>query len=90
MICENYFQRGCSSLHYAVGSESIELLHRLIDAGANLNAQSKAGHTALHLACQLNRIEAAEELVKRGINISIKDVVSSFLFHLSPFNSIRF
>jgi ankyrin repeat protein len=37
---------------------------------------SQAGHTALHLACQLNRIEAAEELIKKGINISLKDGVS--------------
>ena len=55
---------GFTPLHYAVRSASKELVECLLEAGSDVNAQTKAGKaTALHRACSRGRPEIVELLI---------------------------
>ena len=57
---------GFTPLHYAVRSASKELVECLLKAGADVNAQTKAGKaTALHRACNRGRPEIVELLISK-------------------------
>lgn len=45
----------------------------MIDKGANVVAQDKAGETALHWACSKGSIHCVEILVEGGANLAIRD-----------------
>jgi uncharacterized protein len=51
----------------------LPLIEYLLEKGANINAQDKAGWSALHFCAQNNRIELAEFLIKNGATVDIKD-----------------
>lgn len=57
---------GFTPLHYAVRGASYELVECLLKAGANVNAQTKAGKaTALHRACSKARPDIVKLLLSR-------------------------
>lgn len=49
------------------------ILHRLIQAGANIDARNRAGETALHIAVRCGRKRAVEQLIKDGANVYARD-----------------
>jgi Ankyrin repeats (many copies) len=51
----------------------LPLIEYLLEKGANINAQDKAGWSALHFCAQDNKIELAEFLIKNGATVDIKD-----------------
>lgn len=65
------------STHIEPGEGSIQTVDRLIEAGADLNAQDRAGNTALHFLAD-GRIEGArrltEALLERGARTDLPDV----------------
>lgn len=55
---------------YTVGPQ---ILHRLIEAGAQINARNRAGETALHIAVRCGRKRAVQQLVKDCANVYVRD-----------------
>lgn len=74
---------GFTPLHYAVRSASKELVECLLEAGSDVNAQTKAGKaTALHRACSRGRPEIVELLIKYNCNPNIPDEDGKTALHL--------
>jgi len=65
--------RGNTSLMDAAAEADIEILTKLLDAGAELNLKSKSGQTALVLAVGRHAEDAAIALISAGADINIKD-----------------
>ena len=63
---------GATPLHFAADADNPELIRALIAAGARVNAQSLAGHTALWWACNAGRAAAASELLAAGADPNIR------------------
>jgi ankyrin repeat protein len=63
---------GESPLHWSVNNPAT--LRLLLRNSADVNAKSKTGVTALHLAAGSGNIESAQELVKNGANLNAKDI----------------
>nr|CAH0113084.1 unnamed protein product [Daphnia galeata] len=62
-------QQGLAPLHWATVVGSLQKIKLLLKKGANINAQTKDGHTALHLALrdELN-MDDNEKIVKQLLN----------------------
>jgi hypothetical protein len=45
----------------------------LIDAGANINAKTPAGDSALHIAALAGKLDVVRLLAKNGADLSLKD-----------------
>ncbi len=65
--------RGNTPLMDAAAEADIEILNKLIGAGAKLNLQSKSGQTALVLALGRQSEDAAIALIAAGADVNIKD-----------------
>ena len=65
--------RGNTPLMDAAAEANIEIMRKLIKAGADLNLKSKSGQTALVLSVGRQAEEAAVLLIKAGADINIKD-----------------
>ena len=65
--------RGNTPLMDAAAEADIEILNKIIDAGAVLNIKSKSGQTALILAIGRHAEDAAIALISAGADINIKD-----------------
>ncbi len=50
-----------------------KMIHRLIRHGANLNAQSNNGWTALHVAVGQEHLELVGQLLRAGVNPSMRN-----------------
>ncbi|NXN88826.1 ANR11 protein, partial [Bombycilla garrulus] len=61
---------GENLLHRAVTHQDINLVHRIIKAGGNVNAQDYAGLTALHIASAEGLYEIANLLLKAGADVN--------------------
>jgi len=62
-----------TALHQAVIDINEAKVHRLIEAGADVNAVNEEGKTALHLASPIGRYSLVEYLVEHGAQVHIKD-----------------
>jgi len=51
----------------------LDAMQVLIDAGANINAKTPAGDSALHIAAFAGKIEVVRLLAKNGADLSLKD-----------------
>ena len=60
-------------LHWAARAGSAECADLLLDAGANVNAQTKVHRAPLHLAAEANKEAVTRLLVRRGANVDIQD-----------------
>lgn len=61
-------------IHNAVELTNVDITKLLLSNGANLNAKSKDGSTALHFACNdYNNEEMISFLIRRGADISAED-----------------
>lgn len=65
--------RGNTALMDAAVAGELPLVDALLDAGAEVNLQSKNGQTALMLAVGEGQAESVRELLDRGAEIRIKD-----------------
>lgn len=57
----------------ALEGSSISTLYALVERGADINAQTAHGRTALHIACRLAHCEDVEILLRSGADVSLKD-----------------
>ena len=62
-----------SALHQAVIDINEEKVHRLIEAGADINALDTEGRTALHYAAPIGRYSLVKYLVEKGADVHLKD-----------------
>lgn len=62
-----------TALHIAAESRRLEIMEILIDAGANINAVNRRGHTPLHMAMRHNSPDAARLLIARGASVNMPD-----------------
>ncbi len=66
-------------LHQAMINIQESEIHRLIEAGAEVNAVDEKGRTVLHLAASVGRFSIVKYLVEHGADTHIKDS-----FHKTP------
>jgi ankyrin repeat protein len=66
---------GSTLLHQAATHGAIEVMHVLLQAGAEVDAKNKKGQTALDRALTHNQIDAARLLIDRGAVCDILTVV---------------
>ncbi|RMJ06649.1 hypothetical protein CDV36_013756 [Fusarium kuroshium] len=55
---------------YKVGGR---ILHKLVEAGADINARNRSGETALHVAVRCGRKLAVKQLVEDGASVHARD-----------------
>ncbi|KAF9869242.1 hypothetical protein CkaCkLH20_13287 [Colletotrichum karsti] len=60
-------------LHDAASQGSLAIVEILLDHGADIDAQSKGGITALHLAVKQQEKQVVDYLLERGADIHIRD-----------------
>lgn len=65
--------RGQTPLMWAVAEKHPEVAKALVDHGANVNAQSKGGFTALQFAAQQGDVESAKILLAGGARVNDAD-----------------
>lgn len=68
-------------LHYAAGSQSIELVNRLIDLGVPINKKNIYGWTALHSAAYYGSQSVVELLIHKGLDKNSRTIDGK-----SPYN----
>jgi ankyrin repeat protein len=57
----------------AVSNGDLPAMQKLLDAGADINARSVWGSTALMYAVKTERPEVVQLLLSRGANVNLKD-----------------
>ena len=57
------------ALHFAAGRTHVDVMHVLLEAGANIDACDSGGFTALHVAVKKNRSGAVDFLLNRGADM---------------------
>ena len=65
--------RGATPLHGAAGLGDVDLLDRLIEFGAEVNARTALGLTPLHFASMQGQLQAAKVLVEKGADVMLRD-----------------
>ncbi|GJP30919.1 hypothetical protein CLOM_g7317 [Closterium sp. NIES-68] len=65
------------------GGSSVEYLERLLEAGADVNAQDHAGCTALHVACANRSIAVAKLLMAHGADPHLEDMSGNTAYDLA-------
>lgn len=63
-------------LHWAASSDDVDVLDALLDAGADIDATSKAGRTPLRDATIFGQWAAARRLVERGATAGLWDAAA--------------
>jgi ankyrin repeat protein len=81
--------RSCTALHYTVehlpyGYTKTTLL---LGHGANINAQSRSGHTPLMVAILNDNHAAVRHLIEQGARVDWKNLAGSTILHLAVTNS---
>ena len=69
-------QWGNTALHYAASKGDSDEVCRLIEDGANCNAASLDGSTAMHCAAARNCASIVELLMTRGASPAVMDKVT--------------
>jgi ankyrin repeat protein len=64
---------GETALHYGVQSKSLEMVKLLLQIGADPNAISDFGRTALMSAVEGDWVDGARELLKNGASVDLED-----------------
>ena len=60
---------GVTALHFAVGSDSLEVVKYLVEQGADPSAKNNDGWTILHYAAESGSLEMVQYLVEKGATI---------------------
>lgn len=61
---------GCSALHVAAESATLDTVSFLVEFGIDVNVTDNRGHTALHSAVRRNGLDIVKFLVRSGVNVS--------------------
>ncbi len=64
-----------------------ELIQKLIDLGADVNAHDYSGCTPLHTACSRNYYEIAQILIEHGADVNARDMIGDTPLHRASFAS---
>lgn len=64
---------GLTALHIASSREHIELMELLLSSGANVDAKSRTGDTALNLAAHNGWVKVAECLLRFRPNLELEN-----------------
>ena len=80
-----YFQYGSSILHEAVASGNLSIVKSLLQAKADVNAQTQDERTCLHVAARTGysgNTEVVKELLKSGadVNVQTRVFITGHLF----------
>ena len=76
-----------TELHIAAGQGDADLVQRLIEAGADVNAQDRFGFTPLHLAAQERRHGAVALLLEAGAKPDLRNKHGNTPLVTAVFNS---
>ena len=63
---------GKTPLHYAARNDALEIVVKLLERGADINATDDNGSTALHQAAHWNAPDVVLELLRRGADVHAK------------------
>jgi ankyrin repeat protein len=74
---------GCTALHWAAWTGNADILQRVLQCGAEINARDNTGRCALHFAAQNGSIDCVRELVRSGANFKAKDNWGRSPLHLA-------
>lgn len=69
-------------LHVAAAAGEVDRVRRLLDEGADVNAQGNAGQTALHQAVTRGHQEVVRVLLDRGADVGIEDDSGETPYHV--------
>ncbi|KAJ8891547.1 hypothetical protein PR048_004075 [Dryococelus australis] len=73
---------GYTALHYAARAGHVKVCTRLLNAGANVDAVTRAGHaTALHRASAVGCLAVVDLLLLAGANTKLPDVDGKTALH---------
>lgn len=72
-----------SLLHYAAESDSVELLHRLIDLGEPVNKKNICGWTPLHIAAFYGKKQSVEVFIQNGVDLKAKTADGKTAYNLA-------
>lgn len=61
-------------IHLAVNLRSVEIVHALVKAGADVNATDARGVTPLHVAASAGVLGIIQLLVRSGAEVNVKDL----------------
>jgi len=67
------YDYGQTPLHIVVKNNRIEVLHVLLEHGANVAAKDNHGRTPLHLVAERGSVDVARVLLKHGANVAAED-----------------
>lgn len=77
---------GFTALHVAAMHGRADLIQILLDAGANINLQTKTKKTtALHIACQNQRLSVVQLLLQHEANPNVQDSRGNTALHYACF-----
>ena len=75
-------ESGLTPLHTAILMERLEIVQLLLDRGANTNATTKRGSTALFLACREGaNMELVRRLLAAGVDVDFRDEIQRTILH---------
>ncbi|XP_051172811.1 putative ankyrin repeat protein RF_0381 [Leptopilina boulardi] len=83
------FQDNRSLLHVAAESNHPGLIKVLLEHGADINAKTFSGETALHLAAAAGNVEVAKKLIYSGLAVDCIDNNGSIPLHYAIRNNRR-
>jgi len=77
------FDDTSTPLHLTSRKGHVDVVHMLIECGADMSAQDEVGRTPLHLASSQGHMHVAQKLVECGADVSAQDEDESTLLHLA-------
>lgn len=85
----HYAADGCPGAAHWNAAHQLRTIERLLDAGAEINAQDKNGAAPLHRAVRTRCAAAVKLLLQRGADPLLKNKPGSTAFHLAVQNTGR-
>ncbi|GMH36922.1 hypothetical protein BSKO_04795 [Bryopsis sp. KO-2023] len=71
-VSSTHLDRKFTPLHAAAEEGHVDVVEILLEAGAEIDAQNRAGGAALHSAVQKDHLEVVKVLVKAGATVDLK------------------
>jgi len=82
-LINRHDNKGRTALHFATTRGSDEIVHLLLEHGANANTQDYNGNTPLHLAACTHHIRVITLLLRFGADVSATDAYGKTPLHLA-------
>ncbi|KFP78719.1 Ankyrin repeat domain-containing protein 1, partial [Acanthisitta chloris] len=79
-VCDEYKR---TALHRACSEGHLEVVRKLVEAGARLEQKDMLHSTALHWACRGGNLDVVKFLLDKGININARDKLLSTPLHVA-------